>query len=161
MTPDGMVTVLHVFNPTTEGAAPFAALVQGTDGNFYGTTRSAGPGGFGSVFQMTPDGATTVLHAFNGDDGSAPWALIQATDGNFYGTTANGGSAGMGVVFGMDSTGSVSVLHNFTGADGAFPQAGLLQGSDGNLYGTAQLGSDSDSGVVFYLTGPSTSSGAP
>jgi uncharacterized repeat protein (TIGR03803 family) len=102
MTPAGTVTILHDFTGgTTDGANPFAALIQATDGNFYGTTTRGG-GVFncpnpldpthtdcGAVFKMTPSGTVTVLHAFtSGTDGALPHAsLIQATDGNFYGTT--------------------------------------------------------------------------
>jgi|SRR6516164_3011263 uncharacterized repeat protein (TIGR03803 family) len=92
-------TVFHNFDGT-DGAAPFAGLVQAADGNFYGTTSGGGassichgltPPGCGTVFQITPSGTLTVLHSFNNTDGAAPLArLVQATDGNFYGTTEAG-----------------------------------------------------------------------
>ena len=57
-------TTLVNFNPTT-AVEPLAPLVQGTDGNFYGTTvagpTSATSMGNGTVFKMTPQGALTVL----------------------------------------------------------------------------------------------------
>jgi hypothetical protein len=37
MTPTGVLTTLHNFDKTTHGAFP-SALMQATDGNFYGTT---------------------------------------------------------------------------------------------------------------------------
>src|SRR5579862_5033666 len=83
------VTVLYSFAGGPDGANPDAALIQATDGNFYGTTRD-GVSDFGTVFQMTPSGTVTFLHSFTGGttDGASPRApLIQATDGNFYGTT--------------------------------------------------------------------------
>src|SRR5260370_22190593 len=84
----------------TDGANPFAGLVQATDGNFYGTT-SGDPANkpciisgidCGTVFKITPSGTLTTLYSFcsqNGcADGGAPnSALVQATDGNFYGAT--------------------------------------------------------------------------
>src|SRR5260221_6369365 len=80
------LTALHSF---TGGGAkgPFAAMIQGTDGNLYGTTVSGGLYNLGTVFRMTPAGTVTLLHSFAGGttDGDFPSAsLIQATHGNFY-----------------------------------------------------------------------------
>ena len=58
MTPSGTITTLHSF-ACTDGCAPYGGLVQGSDGNFYGTTRSGGTNGFnyGTVFKITPSGS--------------------------------------------------------------------------------------------------------
>lgn len=83
----------------TNGAYPSSALVQGLDGNFYGTTwegngRNQCSGGCGEVFKITPAGALTILHSFSKTDGGYPVAgLVLATSGNFYGST-NGSSLG-------------------------------------------------------------------
>jgi uncharacterized repeat protein (TIGR03803 family) len=123
--------------------------VQGTDGNFYGTSGGYGANNLGTVFKLTPGGKLTTLHTFSGADGSAPVALIQATDGNFYGTTPFGGASsacggffmGCGTIFKITSSGTFTVLHNFLGAaDGNRPQDGLIQGADGSLYGTTLEG---------------------
>ena len=85
LTPAGTLTVLHEFAGGTDGAAPGAGLIQAADGNFYGTTSQGGASNAGTVFQLTPAGALTVLYAFTGGttDGATPYAgLIQATDGN-------------------------------------------------------------------------------
>jgi uncharacterized repeat protein (TIGR03803 family) len=75
-------------------------LLQATDGNFYGTTYSAGAFGDGTVFQITTNGVLTTLHSFSGADGANPWAgLVQGRDGNLYGTTYQGGTDDGGVVF--------------------------------------------------------------
>src|SRR5438034_10894712 len=83
---------------------PFAPLVQGLDGNFYGTTFDGGAGNKGTIFKMTSGGSITFLHSFvdDGTDGTNPYGgLIQATDGNFYGTTFVGGFNGSGTVYKM------------------------------------------------------------
>ncbi len=80
-------TTLHNFDGT-DGADP-SGLVQGTDGNFYGTTSHGGAvnpcpngaPGCGTVFQITPTGTLTTLHSFNGTDGYDPNGLIQGSDG--------------------------------------------------------------------------------
>src|SRR6516225_6537539 len=87
------LTTLHSFNGA-DGSSPEGTLVQGSDGNLYGTTPLGGAHAQGTVFRITSSGAITVLHSFNSflSEGAVPVAgLIQASDGNFYGTTAVGG----------------------------------------------------------------------
>jgi uncharacterized repeat protein (TIGR03803 family) len=153
MTPDGTVTVLHAFAGGMDGASPYSALIQGADGNFYGTTPVGGQGGWGIVFRMTADGALTILHAFDGTEGLAPYGIMQATDGNFYGTTINGLS-NHGIVYQMTPDGVVRVLHAFVGSpdDGAGPfRDVLMQASDGAIYGTTEQGGTNDLGTVFRV----------
>jgi uncharacterized repeat protein (TIGR02543 family) len=132
----------------TDGATPFG-LVQGRDGNFYGTTAS-GEYNEGTVFKITPDGTLTTLTTLCctfGDEPNGP--LIQATDGNFYGTTRTGGSTygdkcgnglGCGTVFKITPGGALTTLYSFCTQwncpDGTLPVAGLVQATDGNFYGT-------------------------
>ena len=76
---------------------PYARIVLGFDGAFYGTTVTGGTNSFGTVFRMTPVGETTILVSFTGTNGVRPGAypygdLVQATDGKLYGTTYSGGS---------------------------------------------------------------------
>jgi len=118
----GNEAVLHAFaGTTTEGANPVAtALVQGSDGNFYGTTNSGGDpscaGGCGTVFKWIPSGTFSTLYLFGTGAGNVPpnpTSLIQGTDGNFYGTTSQGGGNGFGTVFKMTPAGETTVLYNF------------------------------------------------
>ena len=104
------MTTLHSFSGN-DGGNPSTGLVQGTDGNFYGTTYDSAPnGGPGTVFQITPAGVLTTLHSFSGSDGGNPLAaLTQGSDGNFYGTTGVGGANNGGTVF------KLSVAENTTG----------------------------------------------
>jgi uncharacterized repeat protein (TIGR03803 family) len=159
ITPGGTLTTLHSFDGT-DGYAPVANLVQGTDGNLYGTTPDGGTntcfGGAnacGTVFKITPSGVLTTLHSFNGTDGAAPQAgLIQATDGNFYGTTSGGGANDDGTIFKITPGGTLTTLYNFDFTDGEIPVASLIQGTSGNFYGTTSYGGTYQSGTVFSLS---------
>ncbi len=152
--PSQDLTTLVSFNGDN-GAYPVGTLVQGTDGNLYGTTKSGGTANSGgTVFQVTPNGTLTILHSFGSQqDGAEPLAgLVQAADGNFYGTTLYGGTGGYGTVFKVTSDGSLSTLHSFAVADGYQPYARLIQGADGNFYGTTVYGGSSNSGTAFQIT---------
>jgi uncharacterized repeat protein (TIGR03803 family) len=111
VTPDGTMTKLVDFEGNN-GEHPGAALLLAHDGNFYGTTLEGGASfgnpnalngeGYGTVFQMTPDGILTSIHSFGGSDGQSPEiALVEGPDGNLYGTTYFGTQAitGPGMLF--------------------------------------------------------------
>jgi uncharacterized repeat protein (TIGR03803 family) len=170
VTPAGVLTMLYSFcsqTNCTDGAAPYAGLIQATDGNFYGTTSGGGANftgcqsaGCGTVFKITPSGALTTLYSFcsqtNCTDGADPYAgLIQATDGNFYGTTWKGGANNKGTVFEITPTGVLTPLYSFCSqkycTDGSYPQAGLIQATDGNFYGTTSYGEANGGGTVFEI----------
>src|SRR5947208_1307975 len=107
------VTIIYSFgNNPTNGIGPNGGLIQGSDGNFYGTTGGGGTstncgGGCGTVFRISPSGNYTNLYSFvsSPNDGNDPHAgLVQGSDGNFYGTTEGGGMntncfSGCGTVF--------------------------------------------------------------
>src|SRR6185295_418570 len=81
---------IHTF-VSSDGATPYAGLIQANDGFFYGSTYGGGVG-YGTVYRMDASGAVTTLHAFTGADGAYPFApLVQASDGLLYGTTSQGG----------------------------------------------------------------------
>jgi uncharacterized repeat protein (TIGR03803 family) len=143
------LTTLVSFNGT-DGSTPLTAvLVQGTDGNFYGTTFLGGAYDEGTVFNMTPGRTLTSMHSFNGADGSYPEAgLVQGTDGNFYGTT----SGGDGTVYQITPGRTLTTLYGFSGSDGYEPIGGLVQDADGNLYGTTYQGGAYSAGTVFMLS---------
>jgi uncharacterized repeat protein (TIGR03803 family) len=155
VTPAGVGTVLYSFAGGSDGANPFASLIQGSDGNFYGTTRIGGAMNFGTVFKITPAGVETVLYSFaGGTDGANPLAsLIEGSDGNFYGTTVFGGATNSGTVYKVTQAGAETVLYSFAGGtDGVNPYGGVIQGSDGNLYGTTGNGGTTNTGTVFKIT---------
>jgi uncharacterized repeat protein (TIGR03803 family) len=149
MTPAGKVTFIYEFDKT-HGAGPIGPVIQGTNGNFYGTTSEGGTSGFGVVFKLTSAGVLTVLHNFNGTDGKTPDAgLVQANDGNFYGVASAGGTLGFGTIFKITSTGTFKVLYNFEKTHGATPEVTLFQHTNGILYGDTDFG-DINGGGVFY-----------
>jgi uncharacterized repeat protein (TIGR03803 family) len=152
VTTNGTFTVLHSFAGTNDGANPYAGLVQGMNGDFYGTTFFGGTNGYGTVFQSETNGTLTTLVSFNNTNGADPQAgLVQGVDGNFYGTTANGGTNGYGTVFKLETNGTLTTLVSFNGTNGASPLAGLIQGADGNLYGTTANGGANGYGTIFRL----------
>jgi len=165
-------TVLHSFcyqgYPCNDGINPYAGVVQGTDGNFYGTTSTGGLSQGGTVFQLIPGGTLNTLYSFcsqgggNCTDGDFPTAaLVQsAIDGNFYGTAYDGGANGYGTVFQITPAGALHTLYSFCShggdacSDGAFPSAGLIQATDSNFYGTTYYGGGTygDNGTAFEIT---------
>lgn len=151
---NGVVAGLYSFTGGKDGANPQAALVEGTDGNFYGTTSGGGTNNAGTVFRIGPGGSLTSLYSFAGNDGAFPYAtLVEGRDGNFYGTTFGGGTNNAGTVFRISAQGKFTSLYSFTGGnDGSYPQAALVQASDNNFYGTISSGGLGNAGTVFRLT---------
>lgn len=157
------------------GNAPIGSMVQGADGNFYGTTNDGGQvgsvecygNGCGTVFKMTPAGTLTTLYFFCSQvgcpDGEYPQAsLVIGSDGNLYGTTVGGGiiggacgQPGCGTVFRITPAGTLTTLHKFCSepncADGYSPSGGLLLASDGNLYGATLSGGVDAFGVLYKI----------
>ena len=151
ITPTGVLTTLWTFcsqPDCPDGAFP-SPLIQGADGNFYGTTSGGGLVGQayanGTIFKITPGGTLTTLYAFcptssypKCEDGALPNApLIQADNGNFYGTTTAGGPScaiptTCGTVFEFTPGGAVRTLYGFCSqpncADGGGPIVGLAEG---------------------------------
>jgi uncharacterized repeat protein (TIGR03803 family) len=99
----GTLTTLHSFSGFPgDGTAPVGGLMQGSDGNFYGTTVLGSTHFRGTVFAIDATGSVTTLHSFSGspNEGALPFSgLVEGSDGNFYGTTAFGGAHGAGTVF--------------------------------------------------------------
>lgn len=160
ITAKGALTTLYSFctqSKCADGADPYGSLVQGTDGNFYGTTASGGgPNNSGTIFKVTSHGALTTLYTFclqsGCADGAIPYTgLVQATDGNFYGATLGGGAPiSQGTAFEITPAGTLTTLYKFCNrskcTDGAIPRAGLAQSTNGTFYGTTRFGGADSSG---------------
>ena len=157
--PDGTFTTLVDFASLRgggAGAAPLAALVLGSDGDFYGTTYYDGATDSGTVFRITPAGIITRLAEFTGTGGPLPGRgplapLVEGQDGEFFGMTSRGGIQDRGTIFRMSPSGSVSTLFEFDEPQGN-PQTPLTQGIDGHFYGTTLFDGASASGTIFRIT---------
>jgi hypothetical protein len=161
-----------------DGANPNGGLVLDAKGAIYGTTYfggnnvrgqcegGSGGTGCGIVFKLTPPNGKsgtwteTMLHRFNGEDGSNSAAgVVFDAKGNLYGTTSFGPGP-YGLIFELKKpSGNVhswteAMLHLFTdGYDGTNPTAGIVFDHYGNLFGTA-LGGGVHGGVIFRLKAP-------
>jgi uncharacterized repeat protein (TIGR03803 family) len=168
ITPAGAYTVLHAFNPATEGISPDGGLILASDGFFYGTTtRSINDTEGGGIFRMDADGNVTFLHYFNpATDGAQPaLELLQSSDGHIYGVARTRGPFNGGTLYQLKLDGTFTVLHAFgdTG-DGRVPSGGVIEGRDGALYGTT-AGGGLNAGVIYRLavipeSGPTITSAA-
>lgn len=137
----------------TNGANPGAGLVQGKDGNFYGTTVVGGTNGYGSLFQLTLSGTFATLISFDRtNNGANPGAtLVQGSDDAFYGTTEAGSSNNNGTIFKVTAGGTLITLVSFNGTNGALPHAPLMQGQDGKFYSTTEIGGANQDGTAFQM----------
>jgi uncharacterized repeat protein (TIGR03803 family) len=146
------------------------SMVQGTNGNLYGTTGQGGSdiggcgslGGCGTVFEITSTGTITAFNGFDDTGGGhGPTAgVVIAANGNFYGTTTDGGVNGGGTVFKMTPAGVLTTLYSFCSKtnceDGLYPYNGLVLGASGNFYGTTFSGGTGAAcdgcGTIFKIT---------
>ena len=152
LTPAGVLTTLYTFGTVLNDGAMPTSLIQGGDGNFYGTTYYnamgafgiAGKGtDFGTIFKVTLAGKLTTLYTFcpKGEpciDSQYPTSLTLGADGTIYGTTI-GPQLG-GSFFKITPTGILTTLYGFgrgQTTQGSNPVGPLIQTSDGNFYGTA------------------------
>jgi uncharacterized repeat protein (TIGR03803 family) len=168
LTPSGEKTTLHNFGASaTDVQNPYSPLVQGADGNFYGTGSTAGAKGFasgsGGVFKVSKAGQETVIYSFHPENGVDGYlvetnGLVVGPDGDFYGLTTSGGGyppCGNGTVYRVTAGGAETVLYCFgtNGSnDGDGPYGNLVAATDGNFYGTTTVGGTYGHGTVFKIT---------
>jgi uncharacterized repeat protein (TIGR03803 family) len=181
ISPSGALTTLVALNGTN-GAYPEGPLTLGTNGALYGTTSqgsdsfygagnpanwmqsltslggtiTTAPDGYGTVFQISPNGAFSTLASFHATNGAVPvGALALGTDGSLYGTVLASGSQltnNNGAIFKLSPQGTLALLYSFTGGmDGSMPFGGLVSGLDQDLYGTTMYGGEYGKGTVFKV----------
>jgi uncharacterized repeat protein (TIGR03803 family) len=157
----GVETVVYTFTGGADGGYPFAGLVEGSNGNLYGTTWSGGANVYwGTVFEVVPKTKKeTVLHSFDESDGADSYSALTLNPAEtvLYGGATQGGSgdcfAGCGVVFSLAiKTRSYTVLYEFAGSsDGGYPGGTLALDPGGNLYGATGTDGASGYGTVFEV----------
>lgn len=146
-------TLISSFTGNPNPQYPVGPLVQGRNGNFYGTSYYGGANNAGAIFEVTPAGAVTVIYSLAATDGGAcDSALVLGTDGNFYGT-CSGGNSGDGFIFEVTPAGAFSKLHSFTGVspEGSAPTP-LTRGTDGNFWAVTVGGGANNLGTFFKIT---------
>jgi uncharacterized repeat protein (TIGR03803 family) len=154
LTASGVLTTLYSFANGSDGGHIAAGLIEGSDGNFYGTTWKGGDYGVGTVFSISTNRTLTTLASFDNTNGAFPFGgLAQDATGNFYGVASQGGAFGDGTVFKITPAGQLTNLYSFTGGgDGANPRAALLLGADGNFYGSTANGGVQGNGTIFVIS---------
>jgi uncharacterized repeat protein (TIGR03803 family) len=156
------VTLVYDFHAIGK-QADATSIIQGTDGNLYGTA-TGGTHDQGQIFRMTPSGDLTAIYNFCAKskcpDGSIPETIILGSDGDLYGVTYAGGSdagfsLGSGTVYKITPGGELTTLHTFCPtagcADGQGPR-GITLANDGNFYGTTQVGGAFSQGTLFSIS---------
>jgi uncharacterized repeat protein (TIGR03803 family) len=139
MASSGAVTVIHSFLPATDGQGPEVAMVQATDGNFYGVANNNG-GGTTSIYKVTSKGVYSTLYLFNGTVGTGPAAaLVQHTDGTLFGDTTTGSGTGQ----------SNGIFYSFNIGAKAFARLTSTSGDVGASIGIFGQGFSTTAGVTF------------
>ena len=157
ITPAGVFTTLTHWAENTTGWGVGGDIIEGTDGNFYGThyQDSVSPSHrAGGVYRVTPAGVASEVVSFASIptmNECFPDGLMQASDGNFYGTTSQGGTSNSGTIYKITPSGTFSFLAQFSGAVRS-PNGPLVEGADGALYGTTREGGSYGQGTVFKVT---------
>ncbi len=146
-----VVTKLVTFHQGN-GSFPAGVLVQGRNGNLYGTTALGGTNDGGTVFEMTSTGKFKTIYDFSDYIGYEPTGLLLNTDGNYYGITMLGGPSGEGTIFKISQTGYLTPLYNFHGGDGSYPNS-FVAGPVADFYGTTEYAGSAR--TYFFRISPS------
>jgi len=158
VTSSGAESVVHRFSGGSDGANPYAGLVN-LNGTLYGTTAGGGSSSAGTVYTISTSGKETVIYEFGHrqNDGATPVASLTEVGSTLYGTTEYGGtgcgSSGCGTIFKISKSGSESVVYAFKGGskDGSQPSSSLVD-LNGTLYGTTTFGGAANAGIVFKVS---------
>lgn len=170
-------TILYSFRGLPDAAFPSSELLLDADGNLYGNALQGGANNLGAVYRLSPPRVPggrwteSVIHSFDGTDGSAPFGRLIFDDvGAVYGTASGGGPREAGTVFKLDPPAvpggewTQQTLFAFSGSsDGGSPEAGVTMDRQGRLFGTTENGGDGvpivSGGVVFMLEPPAQPGG--
>jgi uncharacterized repeat protein (TIGR03803 family) len=151
MTLAGKESLVYTFEPNADGAyldgeGPDANLIQGSNGDFYGTTEEGGSANEGTIFSLTESGTEAVLYSFpNQTDGAYPsLPLTQGPNGLLFGaaTDCAGGGCGQAGLFDITTKGAYTnvYLYPLVCSNCGQPEAPLLLSTDGTFYSTTEQG---------------------
>jgi len=161
ITPAGFATILtsaFCNSDCTAGqpSTPEIGLIQGTDGDLYGTSSGGTASGDGSASGMMTTLVTFCSVDCVGD--VPPGGLVQAGDGNYYGLAGD-------AVFQLTPAGAVNAIYGFNEdytsqgglnyyVDGFGPYGALLPAGNGELYGTTLYGGIGvvDAGAAYAIS---------
>lgn len=158
ITPAGDYNVLYDFSNPPNAGGIWAAPIEGTDGNLYGTDNTSGTSV--GVYKYTLSGTFTTIYqanyplARNGVSVYSP--PLQAADGNLYVTLFYGGTKSCGAILKLSTSGTLLHAYNFNcGYLGALPVGPLMEATDGNFYGTTNQGGSKSTyglGTIFKMS---------
>jgi uncharacterized repeat protein (TIGR03803 family) len=178
VSPAGVASLVYSFslyvNPNSVNVyhgLQVSGLVQGADGNLYGTTRNyedfTSNSNQGAIFKLSLTGNLTPVAAFPEDNslGYNPVGnMVEGPDGSFYGVTLgdsySSATPPVATVFRLTPAGLIQTVYSFSVAtNGLYLSTGLTLGSDGNLYGAAPFGGNplactytAGCGTMFQVT---------
>jgi uncharacterized repeat protein (TIGR03803 family) len=150
---DAEFSVLHDFaGGPADAAYPSDTLLLDEEGNLYGTAGGVEYGA-ASIFKLTRDRKSILLHSFSSAEGEALGRLTRDWLGNLYGVTSYGAEAYDGTVFQLKPDGKLITLHTFqdSTSDGQYPTGGLVMDLAGNLFGTTFEGGTNYLGTIFKI----------
>ena len=159
----GQMTTVYSFGPAsgTDGQHPYGGVMIGSDGYLYGTTRSGGPNGTGTVFKLSTSGTESILYSFAvaGADAQFPiGGVAMDSHGNIWGTASLGGDGGNGTVFEISPSGTETLYSLVTSSiSGTEPCSTPVVDADDNIYGTTDQSNNTytsyGAGTVFKISG--------
>src|SRR5258708_1602465 len=158
LTAAGAYTNLHTFSGSDCG--PASSLIQGTDGNLYGTLYNCSNGILGCVYKISTAGVFTEIYDFSASSGYNPCTgVIQGKNGKLYGATNTGATNNFGTIYALTTAGVFTDLHDFVQTTDAscVDNAGrtnvnLLQVTDGSFYGVNGSYGPTGEGSIYKLT---------
>ncbi|MGA2796231.1 MAG: PEP-CTERM sorting domain-containing protein [Thermoguttaceae bacterium] len=153
MSMDGTASsILHAFGSSLgDGTYPLCPLIA-NGSTLYGATQSGGAlGNNGTIFKINADdGSYSLLHTFNGDDGTFPNEPI-LSGSTIYGTTLVGGSGGAGSVYKFNAVGDgFTTIYSFA-SGGIGRPTGSIAICGATIYGVTEFGVTGNYGAVFRV----------
>jgi uncharacterized repeat protein (TIGR03803 family) len=131
VTPKGVLTVLHSFNGTSDGASPFSLVRNVKQGSLYGSSTSG-------AFKLTEGkGGTYTFSVLYSTSKFQSQGVALNSTGNLYGTEY-ACPDGNGCVFEIPSGGKWTDVYDCCiGGTQSYPTSNLVFTNSGNIFGAA------------------------